>query len=65
MQISDAQTNMVFISFHDVDVHAIASRLKEKDILITPGKRVRLVTHLDLNDQDVEYFVSEFTKALD
>jgi threonine aldolase len=56
---------MVFISFHDVDVHAIASRLKEKDILITPGKRVRLVTHLDLNDQDVEYFVSEFTKALD
>ncbi len=64
IQISDAQTNMVFVSFHDADVHAIASRLKEKDILITPGKSVRLVTHLDLNDQDVEYFVSELKKVL-
>ena len=61
---SKAQTNMVFLSFKEVDVSEIANQLKDKNILITPGKSVRLVTHLDLRDADIDAFVTELTAAL-
>ena len=64
VMVSSAQTNMVFLSFTGVDVSDIANKLKNKNILITPGTSVRLVTHLDLNDEDVDVFVAELTAAL-
>jgi threonine aldolase len=57
-------TNMVFISFDEVDVTSIATNLRAKNILMTPGQSVRLVTHLDLNDEDVDIFVTELGAAL-
>jgi len=45
-------------------VSDVAIRLKGKNILITPGKSVRLVTHMDLNDDDVDVFIAELTAAI-
>ena len=64
VMVSSAQTNMVFLSFTGVDVSDIANKLKNKNILITPGTSVRLVTHLDLNDEDIDVFIAELTAAL-
>ena len=64
LTVSSAQTNMVFLSFKDVDVSDVAIRLKDKNILITPGKSVRLVTHMDLNDDDIDVFIAELTAAI-
>ncbi|MDA0238010.1 MAG: low-specificity L-threonine aldolase [Proteobacteria bacterium] len=64
LKVLGAHTNMVFISFHKADVTSIAINLRAKNIFITPGKSVRLVTHLDVNDDDVEIFVAELVAAL-
>ena len=64
LMVSSAQTNMVFLSFKGIDVSDIANKLKSKNILITPGTSVRLVTHLDINDEDVDAFIAELTAAL-
>ena len=64
IKVLGVHTNMVFISFDEVDVASIATSLRAKNILMTPGQTVRLVTHLDLNDEDVDIFVTELGAAL-
>ncbi|MDC1312149.1 low-specificity L-threonine aldolase [Burkholderiales bacterium] len=61
---SKALTNMVFLSLKGVEVSDVAEKLKDKNILITPGKSVRLVTHLDLRDEDIDVFITELAAAL-
>jgi threonine aldolase len=57
-----AETNMVFVSLSDNSAVELADFLKKRDILITPGKNMRFVTHLDISEKDIEDFI-EAVKA--
>nr|WP_319552510.1 low-specificity L-threonine aldolase [uncultured Vibrio sp.] len=53
------QTNIVFAKLApQVDIAAIAEKLKQQDIIITPGNPVRFVAHKDISEQDVARFLS-------
>ncbi len=55
-----AKTNMVFIPI-DVDIfNKLQSFLKEKGILISGRGSIRLVTHLDVSQEDVQTVVQAF-----
>jgi threonine aldolase len=48
-----AQTNMVFFSANTATIMDLAEFLGQRQILISPGKTTRLVTHLDISREDV------------
>ncbi len=50
-----AQTNMVFFTMEEAQTQKMAEFLKDHNILITPGKTTRLVTHLDISRADIAY----------
>ncbi|MFH2090793.1 MAG: low-specificity L-threonine aldolase [Pseudomonadota bacterium] len=53
------QTNIVFVQI-DADMMALSAFLKTKGILITAASPIRLVTHLDISKQDIEYTLEAF-----
>jgi len=55
-----AQTNMVFFAAAPETTTALAKFLDERQILISPGKTTRLVTHLDISRSDVTTIVDAF-----
>ena len=57
---SDAQTNMVFVEPPEATVEALPVYLEERGVLITGGKRVRLVTHLDVDRNDITLAIRAF-----
>lgn len=58
--VESAHTNMLYIELANADIGMqLGAYLKTKDILISAGKRVRLVTHLDISLRDIEVFVEE------
>lgn len=59
------ETNMVFAKFSKhCNVNSIAEQLKTKGILMTTGKPVRLVTHLDISQTDIDNFIQELKNIL-
>ncbi|TKB26846.1 low-specificity L-threonine aldolase [Desulfopila sp. IMCC35006] len=50
-----AQTNMVFFTMEAGKAQQMAEFLNDHNILITPGKTTRLVTHLDISRADIIY----------
>ena len=59
------QTNIVFTKVDPaIDQQALAAKLKEKDIIITPGNPMRLVTHIDITRDDIDTFLKELEIAL-
>ena len=54
----DVQTNMVFMECPSDQAEALQSHLSHRGIQIKAGSRVRLVTHLDVNEGDVDSVVS-------
>nr|WP_222939569.1 low-specificity L-threonine aldolase [Photobacterium sp. BZF1] len=59
------QTNIVFTKVDPaIDQQALAAKLKEKDIIITPGNPMRLVTHIDITRDDIGTFLKELEIAL-
>jgi len=59
VDIKQVVTNMVFAKIDGtIDIHGIAEKLKKHDILLTPGKNMRLVTHLDINKEKIDHFIS-------
>ncbi|MCE0555997.1 low-specificity L-threonine aldolase [Motilimonas sp. E26] len=52
------QTNMVFVKSKQVDFHALAEYLKSQGILISPGKVLRLVTHLNVDKTSIDNLVA-------
>ena len=54
------QTNMVFASMDPAKVEGLVQHLKKANIAILPNPNLRLVTHLDVNRNDVEKTVSSF-----
>ncbi|MFT5756598.1 MAG: threonine aldolase [Alteromonadaceae bacterium] len=65
VNIEHVETNMVFVKLaNTIEIKSIAESLKEKNILISAGNPLRLVTHLDINKRDIDTFVSELKKSL-
>ena len=59
------QTNIVFAKLEpQVDIASIAEKLKQQDIIITPGNPIRFVTHKDISEQDVATFLSALKSVL-
>ncbi len=58
-----SQTNMVFVE-HGKDGDQLQDMLKEQGILISSGKKVRLVTHLDIDAKDIQRIVAAFKACL-
>ena len=56
------QTNMVFISLKQGRAEALKDFLAGKGVLISSGKSIRLVTHLDVSTDDVHTAVDAFKK---
>ncbi|MGB3210297.1 MAG: low-specificity L-threonine aldolase [Desulforhopalus sp.] len=50
-----AQTNMVFFTMQTEEATKLAEFLADNNILISPGRTTRLVTHLDISPEDISY----------
>ena len=60
------QTNIVFAKLDaKIDIHAIAEKLKQKGITISPANPIRFVTHNDITEEDVNVLLTELTSLLD
>jgi threonine aldolase len=57
-----AQTNMVFFSAGAETTQALAEFLGRRQILMSPGKTTRLVTHLDISREDVDTILKAFAE---
>lgn len=65
------QTNMVFIKPANKDSESLASFLQEKGILVDAGNTIRLVTHMQVSQEDIlttvaaikEFYTSSFYKS--
>ncbi len=58
LKVEAAHTNMLYIEFTSQEIGLqVGAYLRERGILISAGKRVRLVTHLDITTNDAENFV--------
>jgi len=55
-----AQTNMVFVNLDEAVSEQLRLFLQEQGIIIGKGPRLRLVTHLDVNRDDMRRIVSAF-----
>ncbi|MEF3020346.1 low-specificity L-threonine aldolase [Vibrio mimicus] len=59
------QTNIVFAKLDShVDITAIAARLRQEGILITPGNPLRLVTHKDITRESIDTLLSTLQALL-
>jgi threonine aldolase len=56
----EQHTNMVFARVPAEKAGALAAQLKERNILVLSGARMRLVTHLDVDREGVERAVAAF-----
>jgi threonine aldolase len=56
----EQQTNMVFTRLPEAEVLPLHHHLKKHDILVLPGPRMRLVTHLDVDASGIERALSVF-----
>ena len=56
----EQHTNMVFVKIPPESVSAVVEQLKQQEILVLPGARMRLVTHLDVDEAGIERALSAF-----
>ncbi|MCL1051257.1 low-specificity L-threonine aldolase [Shewanella abyssi] len=65
VDMSLVQTNMVFAAIvGELDINNVAQQLKQKGILISAGKTLRLVTHADISRADIDCFIRELKTIL-
>ncbi|MGI9260167.1 MAG: low-specificity L-threonine aldolase [Gammaproteobacteria bacterium] len=57
---SSTQTNMVLLGIASANPQALEEHLCQNGILIHGGQRIRLVTHLDVSESDIEKVISVF-----
>jgi len=60
LDLSAVETNMVFIELTKNVKNDIQTFMKERNILISGHKNIRLVTHLDVDKMDIKRVVAEF-----
>jgi threonine aldolase len=54
----EQHTNMVFVQFEEAQVQPLHRHLHAHEIAVLPGRRMRLVTHLDVDADGIERVVS-------
>jgi len=60
VNIDDVQTNMVFVDIPEGSNRSLKKYLLHNGILINAeSKRIRLVTHLDINSKKIDYFIEK------
>lgn len=59
MTVSGVYTNMVFIQLPEEAIEPLREYLKQRGIIILVGRQTRLVTHLDIDEKDVRFFIQE------
>ena len=65
VNIQHVETNMVFAKFSpEVDIENLVSRLHAKGILLSVGNPMRLVTHLDIDQNAIDRFMLLLSKQL-
>ena len=57
-------TNMVFVRVDDARVEALVLAAKAEGIILPSGSNMRLVTHLDVADNDIDHVLEVFRKNL-
>ncbi len=60
IQADAAKTNMIFVPFGAEDSDRLQAFFKEKGILISGRGALRLVTHLDISEQDIQTVIQAF-----
>jgi threonine aldolase len=60
----EQHTNMVFAKIPPESVSAMVEQLKQQEILVLPGARMRLVTHLDVDAAGIERALGAFSRLL-
>ena len=64
VNLEHVETNMVYVDIAtEIDVMALAERLKKDSILVTPSQKLRLVTHLDIDRKDIDTFIDSIKRA--
>jgi len=58
------QTNMVFIDLPRERAAAAVAALREQGVLSTGLYQLRLVTHLDVNDEQIDQAIAALRRAL-
>ncbi|MEH8167011.1 low-specificity L-threonine aldolase [Aeromonas veronii] len=64
LDLSLVQSNMVFLRLHEGESAPLLAFMKERGILFSGYGELRLVTHLQINDDDIEEVVDAFTEYL-
>ena len=57
---AEQHTNMVFVAIPDEKVSALADHLRQNQVQVLPGARMRLVTHLDVEAEGIERALTAF-----
>lgn len=58
------QTNLVFVDLEPSRAHGAVQRLRDAGILCTGLYRLRLVTHLDVNQDDIDQAIEAFARVV-
>ncbi|WP_421317968.1 low-specificity L-threonine aldolase [Aeromonas veronii] len=64
LDLSLVQSNMVFLRLHEGESAPLVAFMKERGILFSGYGELRLVTHLQINDDDIEEVIDAFTEYL-
>ena len=64
VEYGDKQTNMVFVKLGEQDSGELTAFLQAQGILIRASGTLRLVTHLDISESDIERVVASFKAFL-
>ncbi|MBO0503779.1 low-specificity L-threonine aldolase [Aeromonas veronii] len=64
LDLSLVQSNMVFLRLREGESAPLVAFMKERGILFSGYGELRLVTHLQINDDDIEEVIDAFTEYL-
>ena len=59
INMESVQTNMVFADIN-TDMSSLYEFLKQKGVIIDTDSHLRLVTHLDISKEDIDYTIQAF-----
>lgn len=59
VEVRACDTNMVFVAFPQAHCHALQAHLEACGIMLAVGPLTRLVTHLDVSEEDIQRVVAE------
>lgn len=60
LEVEPPQTNMVFVTVPEASAGPLCTHLASQGVLALPGRRMRLVTHLDVGGAGIEHALAAF-----